>query len=95
LEDAVLIPAVQALADHWHAIEEARKAAGFQADAPVHAVTVREYAEKFELNEQTARRELTALAKAGRLESGRKLVIGRDGRQMIASCFWPKEETQR
>ncbi len=79
---------IDALAAHWAAIDAARQAAGFDTSAPAHAVTIQQYVERNEVGYQAARNQLDKLVKLGVMAKGRKLDIGKDGRQFKAACYW-------
>jgi hypothetical protein len=82
------ISPVDALAAHWAAIDAARTAAGFDASVPAHAVTIAEYVERKGVGYQAARNQLDKLVALGQMAKGRKLGVGKDGRQFQAACYW-------
>jgi len=84
------ISSTPAPATDWAAL---RKEAGLPGDAPPEAVTVLEYAAKFDLTRWVAKAELRKLVVEGKLNVGRKAVRNARGQRIVAEAYWLKSSS--
>jgi hypothetical protein len=70
---------------NWGQIDRIRPPVG---DAPPDSFTVAEYAGRYTLPERTARGQLFALVRAGKLQAGTKRVVDSSGRCRQVRAFW-------